>query len=116
MHVHNTAISMIDVNRDKHECMNSGYRVCDVGLFPVFHNMYVVPFIVDEGIKWHINSSQCPILVPCFFYKPYISLFNTRIFHSLVSKSKFVANVLTRWLIIDHIKMKYTLLTCSAFF
>ena len=54
----------------------SNYRVCDVGLFSAFHNMYIqVPFIVREVIKQHINTSvcsQCQILFPCFFYNPFL--------------------------------------------
>ena len=74
-----------------------------------------VPFIVDEGIKWQMNTnicSQCPILFPCFFYKPYISLFNTIIFHSLVSNQCLQQMGFTSWLIIDHIEIHITHVQC----
>ena len=51
-----------------------------------------VPFIVHEGIKQQMNTSvcsQCPILFPCFFYNPYISLFNSKNFSFTCLRSFF---------------------------
>ena len=37
--VHNTARSLMDVNRDGYrDQINIGYKVCDLGLFPAYHN------------------------------------------------------------------------------
>ena len=57
-YTHNTARSMMDMNRDGYRPWVYELWLRDVGLFPAFHNMCIyVTLIVHEDIKWHMNTN-----------------------------------------------------------
>ena len=70
--------------------MNIGYRPCDVGLFPAFHDMYICRYhsLVMKALsgKWtQLSAHNVRSCFPAFSTIPISLFFIQRIFHSLVS-------------------------------
>ena len=67
-----------DGYRDQFVSMSVWILATEYGMWDYFLHPTTcmqAPFIVHEGIKWHMNTSicsQCTTLFPCFFYNPYI--------------------------------------------